>query len=151
VVVGRWRRNHDVTGDIGRRQKGDRGCCSLSLCARTLTHPDRTEGRRNRRGDLKFARASSASRDLPDSVTRGLIRGSIVTPNLRFFFPSSFSSLRRARRRASLREPQQQCSAVVQSRECTMDVAERMLRSRGEKGDCWYIREACTIPPVFMA
>ncbi|KYN00064.1 hypothetical protein ALC62_09126 [Cyphomyrmex costatus] len=49
---------------------------------------------------------------------------------------SSSSSFRRARRRASLREPQQQCSAVVQSRECAMDVAERMLRSRGEKGDC---------------
>jgi len=63
-----------------------------------------------------------------------------------FFFSSSSFSFRQA----SLQEPQQQC-AVVQNRECAMDVAEHMLRSRGEKGDCEYIREACTMPPVFMA
>ncbi|KYN34309.1 hypothetical protein ALC56_11416 [Trachymyrmex septentrionalis] len=50
-------------------------------------------------------------------------------------------------RRASLREPQQQCSTVVQSRECAMEyVAERMLRSRGEKGDC----EDITIRPCWI-
>lgn len=69
------------------------------------------------------------------------------SPVVFFPLPLFLPSLRRAR----LREPQQQCSAVIQSRECAMDVAERMLRSRGEKGDCGYIREACTIPPVFMA
>lgn len=124
-------------------------------CTRTLTHRDRAE--REARGFERSLEPSASPGNPPDSVYprtdlagRSSLRISVFISCFLNFCPPPVSCLRRARRRASLREPQQQCSAVTsEPRVRHGRRPERMLRSRGEKGDCGYIREACTMPPVF--
>lgn len=121
VVVGRWRRNHDVVSVVLVEDEGVIATVILFSSSRGLSHtPTAPKGGETSAGISKFVRVLGVS----GSTGLGYPRTDLARVDRHsespFFFLSSSSSFRRA----SLREPQQQCSVVVQSRECAMDVAE---------------------------